>query len=113
MKMNNLMKHAQRMQKQMMEIQEELANRTVEASVGGGMVTVTANGQQDILAIMIDPEVVDPNDIEMLQYAGLGVAMKNAQDVLKEHADDITEYDNLNDGLYHYLTKFFETKDNQ
>ncbi len=48
MKMDNLMKQAQKMQKQMMEIQEELANRTVEASVGGGVVTVVANGQQDI-----------------------------------------------------------------
>ena len=53
------------------------------------------------------------NDIEMLQYAGLGVAMKNAQDVLKKHADDITEYDNTEDGLVHYLTNFFQQKDNK
>lgn len=50
------------------------------------------------------------NDIEMLQYAGLGVAMKNAQDRLKVHADDITEFDNTEDGLVHYLTNFFNTK---
>ncbi|QMS85409.1 Cof-type HAD-IIB family hydrolase [Candidatus Xianfuyuplasma coldseepsis] len=50
------------------------------------------------------------NDIEMLRYAGLGVAMKNAQDRLKVHADDITEYDNTEDGLVHYLTSFFKTK---
>ena len=53
------------------------------------------------------------NDIEMLQYAGLGVAMKNAQDVLKEHADDITEYDNTQDGLVHYLTTFFQQNGNR
>lgn len=50
------------------------------------------------------------NDIDMLQYAGLGVAMKNAQDRLKVHADDITEYTNEEDGLVHYLTKFFASK---
>ncbi len=50
------------------------------------------------------------NDIDMLQYAGLGVAMKNAQDRLKVYADDITEYDNTEDGLVHYLTAFFESK---
>lgn len=53
------------------------------------------------------------NDIEMLEYAGVGVAMKNAQDVLKKHADDITQYDHTEDGLVHYLTNFFQTKDNQ
>ena len=50
------------------------------------------------------------NDIEMLQYAGHGVAMKNAQEVLKKHADAITDYDNLEDGLVHYLTKFLSNK---
>lgn len=53
------------------------------------------------------------NDIEMLQYAGLGVAMSNAQDRLKVHADDITEYSNTEDGLVHYLTNFFKNKSNQ
>jgi Cof subfamily protein (haloacid dehalogenase superfamily) len=50
------------------------------------------------------------NDIEMLQYAGTGVAMKNAQDVLKAHADYITEYDNTEDGIVHFLTNFFKQK---
>lgn len=53
------------------------------------------------------------NDIEMLQYAGLGVAMSNAQDVLKEHADDVTTYRHTEDGLVHYLTNFFQNKDNR
>lgn len=53
------------------------------------------------------------NDIDMLKYAGLGVAMKNAQDRLKVHADDVTQYTNTEDGLVHYLTQFFQNKSNQ
>ena len=93
MKMNNLMKQAQKMQKQMMEIQEELANRTVEASVGGGMVTVVANGQQDILSIRIDPEVVDPTDVEMLQdliLAAVNEAHRRAQELMNEEMSKLT-----------------------
>ena len=91
--MNNLMKQAQKMQKQMMEIQEELANRTVEASVGGGMVTVVANGQQDILSIRIDPEVVDPTDVEMLQdliLAAVNEAHRRAQELMNEEMSKLT-----------------------
>ena len=93
MKMNNLMKQAQKVQKQMMEIQEELANRTVEATVGGGMVAVVANGQQDILSIRIDPEVVDPNDIEMLQdliLAAVNEAHRKAQEMMTEEMSKLT-----------------------
>ena len=93
MKMNNIMKQAQRVQKQMLEIQEELANRTVEATVGGGMVTVVANGQQDIMAIRIDPEVVDPNDIEMLQdliLAAVNEAHRKAQELMTTEMNKLT-----------------------
>jgi DNA-binding YbaB/EbfC family protein len=93
MKMTNLMKQAQKVQKQMMEIQEELANRTVEASVGGGMVTVVANGQQDIISIRIDPEVVDPNDVEMLQdliLAAVNEAHRKAQELMTEEMSKLT-----------------------
>jgi hypothetical protein len=93
MKMNNLMKQAQKMQKQMMEIQEELANRTVEATVGGGMVTVVANGQQDILSIKIDPEVVDPGDVEMLQdliLAAVNEAHRKAQEMMTDEMNKLT-----------------------
>jgi DNA-binding YbaB/EbfC family protein len=92
-KMGNMMKQAQKMQKQMMEIQEELANRTVEATVGGGMVTVVANGQQDVLSIRIDPEVVDPNDIEMLQdliLAAVNEAHRKAQELMTEEMSKLT-----------------------
>ena len=93
MKMANLMKQAQKVQKQMMEMQEELALRTVEAAVGGGMVTVVANGQQDILSIKIDPEVVDPTDIEMLQdliLAAVNEAHRKAHEMMTEEMSKLT-----------------------
>lgn len=64
---NQMMKQAQKMQQDMMKAQEELKNETVEATAGGGMVKVVANGQGDISSIEIKPEVVDPGDTEMLQ----------------------------------------------
>lgn len=65
--MNNMMKQMQKMQKKMMQAQDELHEMSFEASSGGGMVTVTANGKKEILDIEIKEEVVDPDDIEMLQ----------------------------------------------
>ncbi|SRR6056297_959450 len=67
MKMNNIMKQAQKMQAEMARIQKELENETVEGNAGGGMVTVMANGQGDIRSISIEPEVIDPEDREMLE----------------------------------------------
>ena len=65
--MNNMMKQMQKMQKKMMKAQEELHEMTFEASAGGGMVKVTANGKKEITDVVIDEEVVDPDDVEMLQ----------------------------------------------
>ena len=65
MNLNKLMKQAQKMQEQMAKTQAELEQKTVEVSAGGGKVKVTANGAGDIIAIKIDKEVVDPNDIEV------------------------------------------------
>ena len=65
--MGNMMKQAQKLQSQMMKLQEDLADKTVESSSGGGMVTVVANGRQQIVSIHIENEVVDPDDVEMLQ----------------------------------------------
>ena len=93
MKIDNIMKQAQKMQKQMMEIQEELANRSVEASVGGGVVTVVANGQQQILSIRIEPEVVDPNDVDMLQdlvLAAVNEALRKAQELMTSEMNKLT-----------------------
>lgn len=93
MKLDNIMKQAQKMQKQMVEIQEELANRTVEASVGGGVVTVIANGQQEIISVTIDPEVVDPDDVEMLQdliIAAVNEAHRKAQELMNTEMSKLT-----------------------
>ncbi len=65
--MNQMMQQVKKMQKQMEKAQEELKNKTVEASTGGGMVTVTANGHKEILSIKINPDAVDPEDVEMLE----------------------------------------------
>jgi DNA-binding YbaB/EbfC family protein len=65
--LGDLMKQAQRLQSKMMELQEELAGKTVEATAGGGMVTVVINGKQELVSLTIDPEVVDRQEVEMLQ----------------------------------------------
>ena len=81
--MNNMMKQMQKMQKKMMQAQDELHEMSFEASAGGGMVTITANGNKEITDIAIKEEVVDPDDIEMLQ--DLIIAATN--DVLKQIDD--------------------------
>ena len=77
MNLNKLMKQAQKMQEQMAKTQAELEQQTVEVSAGGGKVKVTANGAGDIIAIKIDKEVVDPNDVEFLEEMVLS-AVKQA-----------------------------------
>ncbi len=67
MNLNKLMKQAQKMQEQMAKTQAELEKKTVEVSAAGGKVRVTANGAGDVIAIKIDKEVVDPNDVEFLE----------------------------------------------
>ena len=83
--MNNLMKQAQKMQKDMAKLQEELQQRTVEASAGGGAINVIASGKKEILEISIKPEVVDPEDVEMLQdlvMAAVNEALRKADDMV-------------------------------
>ncbi|MEQ1839644.1 MAG: YbaB/EbfC family nucleoid-associated protein [Verrucomicrobiales bacterium] len=67
MNIAKMMKQAQQMQKKMGEMQEELASKQVQASVAGGKVTVVANGAGDVISIKIDPAVVDPQDVEILE----------------------------------------------
>lgn len=81
--MRDMMKQAQEMQKQMEETQAALAEATVQGSAGGGAVTATATGQLDITALTISPEVVDPEDVEMLQDLVLS-AVKDALEKAKE-----------------------------
>ena len=85
--LGNMMKQAQKLQKQMMEMQEEISKKTVEGSSGGGMVKVTANGHQDILEVKIDPEVVDPEDIELLEDL-IVAAIANAREKAKSLMED-------------------------
>lgn len=65
--MNNLMKQAQKMQRQMEEAQRELEEKQVDATAGGGAVTVTVSGKKEVVSIKLSEEVVDPDDIEMLE----------------------------------------------
>ncbi len=80
-----MMQQAQKLQAQLLKAQEELATMTVEASSGGGAVTVTMNGQQQILAVKIAKEVVNPEDVEMLEDMVL-TAVKEAQNKAQEMA---------------------------
>ncbi|TDI92453.1 MAG: YbaB/EbfC family nucleoid-associated protein [Caldithrix sp.] len=87
MGMGDIMKQAQKMQEKMQKIQEELADLQVEASSGGGMVTVVANGKQEIMEVRIDKQVVDPEDVEMLEdlvVAAVNQAMEKAQELANE-----------------------------
>jgi nucleoid-associated protein EbfC len=84
MDVNKMMQQVQQMQAEMMKAQDELANERVEASVGGGMVTVTASGSGEIVAIKISPEAIDPDDPETLEdlvLAGVNEALRNAQEL--------------------------------
>ncbi len=91
--MGNMMKQAQKLQSQMMKLQEELAEKTVESSSGGGMVTVVANGRQQIVSIQIESEVVDPDDVEMLQdlvLAAVNDALAKAQEMVSSEMGKLT-----------------------
>jgi DNA-binding YbaB/EbfC family protein len=96
--MGNLMKQAQQFQARMAKLQEELGDRKVDASAGGGMVTVVANGRQEVLSIKIEPEVVDADDIEMLQdliMAAVNDALAKAKNMVSEEMGKITQGLNL------------------
>lgn len=91
--MNSMMKQAQKLQKKMLEAQQDLATKTVEASSGGGMVKVVANGGQKIESIVLEKEVVDPEDIEMLQdlvLAAVNDALKKSQDMVSTEMGKLT-----------------------
>jgi DNA-binding YbaB/EbfC family protein len=91
--MANMMKQAQKLQSQMLRLQEELAEKTVESSSGGGMVTVVANGRQQVVSIQIEREVVDPEDIEMLQdlvLAAVNDALAKAQQMVSAEMGKLT-----------------------
>ena len=91
--MGGVMKQVQKMQKKMMELQGELEQQRVEGTAGGGMITVVANGRQDILEIKIQPDVVDPDDVEMLEdliLAAIHQAQQRAQEMMNKEMGQIT-----------------------
>jgi DNA-binding YbaB/EbfC family protein len=82
-----MLKQIEQMQAKMMQAQEELGDTTVEGSAGGGAVTVVMNGHQQVQSVTIDPEFVDPEDVETLQdaiVAALHDAQEKAQDVMQQ-----------------------------
>ena len=91
--MNNLMKQAQRMQRQMEEGQKELETKEFTASAGGGAVEVTVTGKKEVVRVKLSEEVVDPDDIEMLQdliVAATNEALKQAEDANNEMMGKMT-----------------------
>ena len=91
--MNQLLKQAQKMQSDMQKMQEELESKELETSVGGGAVTVKVNGKKEVVDIQIKPEVVDPDDIEMLQdlvLSAINEALRNVDDMQSSQMNKLT-----------------------
>ena len=91
--MYQLMKQANKLQVQMAKLQGELEQKTIEASAGGGVVTVVANGKKEVVDIKIAPEAVDPDDIEMLQdliMAAVNEALRQAEEMVQNEMNKIT-----------------------
>ena len=93
MNMNNIMKQAQKMQKQMLETQEALADKTLEMSSGGGAVKIIISGKKEIKSIKINPEVVDADDVEMLEdliLSAVNEAIRQADEMYNSEMSKIT-----------------------
>ena len=93
MNMNNIMKQAQKMQKQMLETQETLNQKTLEMTSGGGAVKIVISGKKEIQSIKIDPEVVDPDDVEMLEdliLSAVNEAIRQADEMYTNEMGKIT-----------------------
>jgi len=91
--MGNIMKQAQKLQSKIIKLQEEVADKTVESTSGGGMVKVVANGRHQIVSIQIEKEVVDPDDVEMLQdliVAAINDALAKSQEMVTGEMSKIT-----------------------
>ncbi len=89
----NMMKEAQRLQQQMLALQEEIGKRKVDATAGGGMVTVEANGKQELLSIKIDPEVINKDDAQMLEdlvLAACNEALRKSRELVQQELGKLT-----------------------
>ncbi len=103
MKFNSMMKQAQAMQGKMAKMQEELAAMEIEGTAGGGMVSLTMNGKQEVLSIKIKPEVVDPEDVDGLEdllMAAYNDAKDRAAELMEEHMKKATGGLGLPPGLF-------------
>lgn len=93
MNINQLIRQIQKIQSRFTELEEELADKTVESSVGGGMVKVVANGRRQIVSITIDKEVINPDEVEMLQdliIAAVNDALRKTQEMISTEISKIT-----------------------
>jgi DNA-binding YbaB/EbfC family protein len=91
--LTSMMKQAQKLQARMMEMQAELGNRTVSAHAGGGMVEAVANGRQELVSLRIDPEVVVPEDVDMLQdliQAAVNEALNRSREMMAAEMAKLT-----------------------
>ncbi len=91
--LGDMMRQAQKLQSEMQKIQEEARRKTVEATAGGGMVTVTANGGGELISIKIEKDVVNPDDVDMLQdliLAAANEALRRAQQMVNEEMSKLT-----------------------
>ncbi|MEK0446587.1 MAG: hypothetical protein RLZZ399_1908 [Verrucomicrobiota bacterium] len=98
MNIKKMMQQAQKMQEQMLQAQEDLGKRTITATAGGGKVTVVANGSGDVLSIKIAPEVVDPQDVELLEelvLTGVKKAVEEAKQLAQSEMGKLTGGMNL------------------
>jgi len=96
--MQGILRQAQQMQERFARLQEELAGKTVEASAGGGMVTVVVNGRQEVVSVRIEKEVVSPEDVELLQDLVAGAvneAISRSRKMMAEEMAKITGGMNL------------------
>lgn len=101
--MNNLMKQAQKMQQKMGKMQEELESREFEAVVGGGVVKATVTGKKELKGITIDPDAVDPDDVEMLEdliIAAVNQALKTADETVNNEMSKLTGGLGLPGGMF-------------
>ncbi|MBI5892801.1 MAG: YbaB/EbfC family nucleoid-associated protein [Deltaproteobacteria bacterium] len=97
--LGNILRQAQKMQEKMAQVQQELATKIVEASSGGGMVVAAVNGKQEVISIKIDPSVVNPQDVDMLQdliAAAVNSAIKKSQEMMTEEMGKVTAGLNMN-----------------
>ena len=93
MNLSNMMKQVQKMQEKMAKVQEELGEKTVQADAGGGMVTVVANGRQEIISVKVSPDAVDLSDISMMEdliTSAVNEALRSSKALLQEELSKIT-----------------------